>query len=91
VPTLVANWYVWPAAQLINFTVVPLDLRILYVNVVSIAWTAFISNVANSDAAAAPAAPDAPPAGARAGREQEAAAQLAVARGRGRRGRTAAL
>jgi hypothetical protein len=52
-PALVANWYVWPLAQLINFTVIPLDLRILYVNVLSIFWTAFISNMASGGAEAA--------------------------------------
>lgn len=46
-PSLLANWTVWPLAQLINFTVVPLDMRILYVNVIAIAWTAYISNVAS--------------------------------------------
>ena len=31
-----ANWNVWPAAQLVNFRFVPLDLRIVFVNVVSL-------------------------------------------------------
>lgn len=54
-PALIANWYLWPAAQLVNFTVVPLDQRILYVNAVSIAWTAYISNMASSGPGEAPA------------------------------------
>ncbi|KIY93405.1 hypothetical protein MNEG_14556 [Monoraphidium neglectum] len=55
-PALAANYYVWPAAQLLNFTLVPQDLRILYVNVISIAWTAYISNMASSTASDAPEA-----------------------------------
>lgn len=31
-----ANWNVWPAVQLVNFRFVPLDLRIVFVNVVSL-------------------------------------------------------
>ncbi|GBF87840.1 40S ribosomal protein S17 [Raphidocelis subcapitata] len=61
-PALLTSFNVWVPAQLINFTVVPLDLRILYVNVISIAWTAYISNMANGggEDAAAPAAPEPP-------------------------------
>jgi hypothetical protein len=55
-PALLANWSCWPLAQLINFTVIPLDLRILYVNLLSIAWTAYISRMA-SDAATPAGAP----------------------------------
>ncbi|KAI8467297.1 MAG: hypothetical protein J3K34DRAFT_523829 [Monoraphidium minutum] len=50
-PTLIANWCLWPAAQLVNFAFVPLELRILYVNAVSVAWTAYISTVASGAAA----------------------------------------
>ncbi|GBG00263.1 40S ribosomal protein S17 [Raphidocelis subcapitata] len=46
-PCLVSNWAVWPVAQVVNFTVIPQDLRILYVNVLSIAWTAYVSNMAS--------------------------------------------
>jgi hypothetical protein len=78
-PALAANYYVWPAAQLLNFTLVPLDLRILYVNIVSIAWTAYISNMASDDAA--PAAPAQAPGGRAA-----AAAAAAPPRGGAARG-----
>lgn len=57
-PALIANYYVWPLAQLVNFTMVPLDLRILYVNVISIAWTAYISNMASGAGEGAPSAPN---------------------------------
>ena len=33
---LKANWTLWPAVQAINFKVVPLDYRVLLVNLVSI-------------------------------------------------------
>jgi hypothetical protein len=45
VPALLANWKLWPAAQLINFTLIPEDQRILYGNVVGICWTCVISNM----------------------------------------------
>jgi hypothetical protein len=44
-PALLANWKLWPAAQLINFTLIPEDQRILYGNVVGICWTCVISNM----------------------------------------------
>lgn len=40
--TVLANWMVWPAVQLVNFAVVPVDLRLLVVNVVSIGWNCFL-------------------------------------------------
>lgn len=47
-PTLLANWTVWPIAHVINFALVPPAQRILYINVVNIAWTAFMSHMASS-------------------------------------------
>lgn len=41
--TLLANWSVWPAVQAANFSIVPVQYRLLVVNVVSIAWNAFLS------------------------------------------------
>eukprot|EP00879_Flechtneria_rotunda_P003491 GHRR01003720.1.p1 GENE.GHRR01003720.1~~GHRR01003720.1.p1 ORF type:complete len:234 (+),score=75.55 GHRR01003720.1:1580-2281(+) len=46
-PTLLANWTVWPLAHVINFALVPPTQRILYINVVNIAWTAFMSHMAS--------------------------------------------
>jgi protein Mpv17 len=31
-----ANWNIWPAVQVVNFRFVPLDLRVLFANVISI-------------------------------------------------------
>lgn len=41
-PTLKANWSVWPAVQLLNFGFVPVNLRLLVVNLVSLGWNSYI-------------------------------------------------
>ena len=40
---LKANWYLWPAVQAVNFSVVPLAGRVLVANVVSIGWNAYLA------------------------------------------------
>ncbi|KAK1857702.1 hypothetical protein I4F81_000317 [Pyropia yezoensis] len=50
--TLIASWKVWPLAHIINFGVIPLGLRVLYVNAVSTAWIAFLSMTASKASAA---------------------------------------
>jgi len=47
-PALQANWMVWPFVQGINFTFVPLQYRVLAVNVVSIGWNCFLSIINSS-------------------------------------------
>ncbi|KAL2438858.1 Protein sym-1 [Exophiala dermatitidis] len=42
-PGLKANWVLWPAVQAVNFTVVPLEHRVLVVNIVSLGWNCFLS------------------------------------------------
>ncbi|BGP07854.1 Protein required for ethanol metabolism [Rhodotorula toruloides] len=42
-PTIQKNWGTWIPVQLINFSVVPLHLRLLVVNVVSLFWNAYLS------------------------------------------------
>lgn len=42
-PILKANWAVWPAVQAVNFTLVPLQHRVLVVNIVSLGWNCFLS------------------------------------------------
>ncbi|KAK5202070.1 Protein required for ethanol metabolism [Cryomyces antarcticus] len=37
------NWLVWPWVQLINFKFVPLDHRVLVVNVISLGWNCYLS------------------------------------------------
>ncbi|OAQ33823.1 hypothetical protein K457DRAFT_134150 [Linnemannia elongata AG-77] len=45
IPTLQANYLVWPMVQLVNFSVMPLQLRLPFVSVVGIAWNAYLSLV----------------------------------------------
>lgn len=47
-PTLKVNWVVWPVLQGINLALVPLPYRILFVNVASLFWSAFLSNMASA-------------------------------------------
>ncbi|KAK9313429.1 hypothetical protein V1522DRAFT_410731 [Lipomyces starkeyi] len=41
--TMVGNYAVWPAVQFVNFRIIPLDYRLMFVNIVSIGWNAFLS------------------------------------------------
>lgn len=43
VPSYKANMMVWPFVQAANFAFVPLELRVLVVNVVSLGWNCFLS------------------------------------------------
>ncbi|KAA8912319.1 hypothetical protein FN846DRAFT_903664 [Sphaerosporella brunnea] len=40
---LKANWNIWPAVQLVNFTFVPFSLRIVVVNVISVGWNSYLA------------------------------------------------
>ena len=40
---LKANWVLWPPVQAVNFKLVPLEHRVLVVNVVSLGWNCFLS------------------------------------------------
>lgn len=51
VPTLIANYKVWPAVQLINFKLVPTALQPLFVNCVALGWNTYLS-LMNSRASA---------------------------------------
>ncbi|KAJ1867732.1 hypothetical protein LPJ78_000784 [Coemansia sp. RSA 989] len=51
-PTLLANYMVWPAVQVINFGFIPTIYRVPFSSVVSIFWNTFIS-WANSQSASA--------------------------------------
>ncbi|KAI1334234.1 hypothetical protein F5Y15DRAFT_402416 [Xylariaceae sp. FL0016] len=44
-PALTANYMLWPFVQMANFKFVPLDYRVLVVNIVSIGWNCFLSIV----------------------------------------------
>ena len=47
-PTLKVNWIVWPVLQAVNFTMVPLPYRVLYINIASVFWAAYLSTVLNT-------------------------------------------
>jgi len=47
IPTMKANYIVWPFVQIINFRVMPLQFQLPFVSTVGIFWTAYIS-LANS-------------------------------------------
>lgn len=40
-----ASWGFWPLANIVNFSLVPLQFRVLYNNGLSIVWNAYLSNV----------------------------------------------
>jgi protein Mpv17 len=37
------NWMLWPWIQLVNFKIIPLEYRLLVVNVVSLGWNCYLS------------------------------------------------
>lgn len=49
IPALKANFMVWPAVQMLNFRVIPLQLQIPFVSTIGIAWTAYLSLTNSSD------------------------------------------
>lgn len=42
-PVLRMNWRVWPMVQMLNFAIVPVQYRLLFVNVVALGWNAYLS------------------------------------------------
>lgn len=44
---IIAGAIVWPPAQMINFLVVPLPYRILFINLVGLGWSTYTSFVAS--------------------------------------------
>jgi protein Mpv17 len=44
---LKANWKIWPVVQCLNFAIVPLQYRLLLVNIVSLGWNAYLSVATN--------------------------------------------
>ncbi len=42
---LFMNWKIWTPAQVVNFTVVPVDYRVLFGNMVALWWNIYLSLV----------------------------------------------
>ena len=57
-PTFYTNLKIWPLLQLINFTLVPLKLQVLYVNFMQVWWNAYLSFMKNQDQFAVTSAAD---------------------------------
>ncbi|KAF1954621.1 hypothetical protein CC80DRAFT_493742 [Byssothecium circinans] len=51
---MVKNCMVWPWVQAVNFRFVPLDLRVLVVNVVSLGWNCYLSYLNSGGASKTP-------------------------------------
>lgn len=45
---MASNYCVWPFVQLVNFKLVPLQHRLLFVNVISIGWNSYLSYLNSS-------------------------------------------
>ncbi|CAH0483082.1 unnamed protein product [Peronospora belbahrii] len=48
-PTLAVNWAVWPLVHVGTFGFVPLQYRVLYINLANVGWSAFLSQMASND------------------------------------------
>lgn len=60
-PTLKANFMVWPLVQIINFRIMPIQFQLPFVSTVGIAWTAYLSlSNAAEDVLEARSAPQSP-------------------------------
>lgn len=51
VPTLRANYMVWPAVQYVNFAIIPPKFQILFSNLIGLGWSFYLSHVANAPTA----------------------------------------
>ncbi|KAJ8902242.1 hypothetical protein NDN08_006649 [Rhodosorus marinus] len=49
VTVIIANWKLWPIAQLVNFSVVPLSYRVLFANLVAFVWTLIFTTISHQE------------------------------------------
>ncbi|KAG9229260.1 integral membrane protein-like protein [Amylocarpus encephaloides] len=59
-PTLKANFMVWPLVQIINFRLMPLQFQLPFVSTVGIAWTVYLSLSNSAEEGEARSAPSSP-------------------------------
>mmetsp|Transcript_11905 Transcript_11905/g.20675 ORF Transcript_11905/g.20675 Transcript_11905/m.20675 type:complete len:240 (-) Transcript_11905:220-939(-) len=50
--TVVGAWKFWPAVNVINFSIVPIPFRVLYMNVLSVFWSGYLTFVNSKKIAA---------------------------------------
>ncbi|EEY61376.1 uncharacterized protein PITG_01671 [Phytophthora infestans T30-4] len=50
--TLKANYMIWPLANIVNYSYVPLQYRILFINCVNLVWTSVLSTISSRPASA---------------------------------------
>lgn len=48
-PSMKANWLLWPAAQMINFTIIPKTFQIIYVNGVALIWNVILTYISHDE------------------------------------------
>jgi len=47
-PTLVTNWKIWPAVQVLNLSVVPTQMQAIVVSAVGFFWNIYLSYMKNN-------------------------------------------
>jgi len=52
-PALLASWSFWPAANLVSFSVVPMQFRVLYNSTLSVVWNAVLYHLTTKEPGAA--------------------------------------
>lgn len=45
--TMIANWKLWPASQVINFTIIPPPYRVFFANITGLFWNTYLSYMQN--------------------------------------------
>jgi protein Mpv17 len=50
-PTLKANWKFWFPVCAVNYSVMPIELRIVWINVCALVWNIYLSLVQNRNSA----------------------------------------
>ncbi|KAM7188736.1 Mpv17 / PMP22 family domain containing protein [Naviculisporaceae sp. PSN 640] len=48
---LTTNYFIWPFVQMVNFKLIPLEHRVLFVNVISLGWNCYLSFLNSSSSA----------------------------------------